>query len=323
MNKDLNSPSIKRNEKPNLGAITILIVIVVVIIFLSLTTKTFLNFSNIYSIVFSTSIKFFALIGFTYLVIMGEIDLSVGSVYGFGGAIMCTFMIALKLPLLPALILSLLVAAFLGFLNGFFVVWFRLNSMMITLGMMSIAQGFTNALTSSIGSQGLPADYRNIIKFSIFGVDWSIIAFILLVVVLEILLYRSTIFRKIYYIGENPQTAVIYGIKANRIKIITFISSSVLSAFGGIVATSRIAHAYPTTGSGLEFTMVTAAILGGASLYGGRGSILRSALGLMFLAIIENGMVAFNIDPYIQLVVTGVILIVAVFLDAMLNRKKY
>jgi ribose transport system permease protein len=125
-----------------------------------------------------------------------------------------------------------------------------------------------------------------------------------------------------FYIGHSPETARLYGIRTNRIKVTTFIVSAVTAGIGGILATSRITHAYPTTGLGMEFQMVTAAVLGGASLYGGRGSILRSVLGLLFLAIILNGMIIFNVAPYYQQVLLGIILIAAVFVDTRLNLRR-
>ena len=123
-----------------------------------------------------------------------------------------------------------------------------------------------------------------------------------------------------YYVGSNIETARIYGIKSEKIKIITFAVSSATAAIGGILATSRIMHADVTTGVNLEFLMITAAVVGGASLFGGKGSVMRSVLGLLFLSVIFNGMIIFKIDPFIQHVIVGFILIVAVFIDTLLNK---
>ena len=251
--------------------------------------------------------------------IMGEIDLSVGGVYGFAGALLGIFVITLKIPFFLAFLLTLVVSSLVGFINGFLTVRFRLNSMMVTLGMLSVLKGVTSIFISTLGAKIFPLVYRNLIKFKIFNIHWSIIALIVIVIVLEILLYRTSVFRQMYYIGHNINTARIYGIKTDKIKIITFLGSALMAAIGGILATSRITHVYPTTGLGLEFTMVTAAVLGGASLYGGKGSILKSVFGLMFLSIIVNGLIIFAVNPYYQQVVLGAILIVAVYMDTRLN----
>jgi ribose transport system permease protein len=310
-----------RRRFSNLNTLTIVAVTVVLFVVLSVSTTNFFSYSNIYSLLFGVSIQFFALIGFTFLMIQGEIDLSVGAMYGFAGALSGTFVILLGIPLWPAIIITLLVAALVGFINGYLVVRFRIMSMMITIGMMSVLTGLMSILSTGLGAEVFPAEYRNLIKFKIAGIHWSILAFLLIVIVVEVFLNRSTIFRQMYYIGHNVETVRLYGIKADKVKITSFVVSSVTAAIGGILATSRITHAYPTTGLGLEFTMVTAAVLGGASLYGGRGSIMRSVLGLLFLAIVSNGLIIYQIDPYLQQVLMGVVLIAAVFADTRLNAR--
>jgi ribose transport system permease protein len=310
-----------RRRFSSLNTLTILVVTVVLFVVLSVSTSNFFSYSNIYSLLFGVSIQFFALIGFTFLMIQGEIDLSVGAMYGFAGALSGTFVILMGIPLWPAIILTLIVAALVGFINGYLVVRFRLMSMMITIGMMSVLIGLMSILSTGLGAEVFPTEYRDLIKFKIAGIHWSILAFLLIVIVVEVFLNRSAIFRQMYYIGHNVETVRLYGIKADKVKITSFVVSAVTAAIGGILATSRITHAYPTTGLGLEFTMVTAAVLGGASLYGGRGSILRSVLGLLFLAIVSNGMIIFQIDPYLQQVLMGAVLIAAVFADTRLNAR--
>ena len=147
-----------------------------------------------------------------------------------------------------------------------------------------------------------------------------IVVMIVLVVVLEFMLHRTTIFRKMYYVGENLDTARIYGIKSGKIKIITFISSAFTAAIGGILIGSRIHYAEPTIGIGYEFQMLTAAVLGGASLFGGKGSVLRATIALLFLQMISKGMVLHNIEPLLQQIIVGIILIIAVYLDTRVNK---
>ena len=142
---------------------------------------------------------------------------------------------------------------------------------------------------------------------------------IVLIAVLEFMLHRTTVFRKMYYVGENLDTARIYGIKSGKIKIITFAVSAFTAAIGGILIGSRVNYAEPTIGIGYEFQMLTAAVLGGASLFGGKGSILRSAIALMFLQLISNGMVIHSIEPLLQQIIVGIILIIAVYIDTRVN----
>jgi ribose transport system permease protein len=311
-----------RSLSIDIGNYTIIILIFILFLGLSVFTKTFFSYSNIYSILFGTSIQFFAIIGFTLLMIMGEIDLSIGGVYGVSGALLGLFIATLKIPFIPSLLLTLVICGLIGFINGFLVVRFRLISMMITIGMMTALRGFTSLFTKILGSQILPPVYRKLIKVRIGDIHWSVLAFIFIVIALEILLYKASPFRQMFYIGHNEETARLYGIKTKKVKLIVFMVSALTAGIGGILATSRITHAYPTTGLGMEFQMVTAAVLGGASLYGGRGSILRSVLGLLFLSIVTNGMIIFGVAPYYQQVLLGVILIIAVFVDTRLNVRR-
>ena len=305
----------------NLSAVSLLAVTVVVCVSLSLTRETFWSYNNIYSILYGVSIEFFAILGFTYLMIMGEIDLSVGSVYAFSG-IFAGYLMTLDVPIWLAVLLALVACGLIGLVNGWLVVKFRLNSLMVTIGMMILVRGLVGILTIVMVGSTFSRSYRAIARAKIENVNVTIIAMLLLVPVLELLLRKSVHFKKLYYIGENLDSALIYGMRAAKIKIMTFAAASVTAGIGGVLAASRITHADVTTGKGLEFKVVTAAVLGGASLFGGKGSIVNSVLGLIFLAIVLNGMVMFDIEPVLQQLVMGVILIAAVFVDTLLSREK-
>jgi len=304
----------------DIGAVSIILITVLLSIILGATTSSFFSYNNIYSILFGVSIQFFAIIGFTFLMIMGELDMSVGAVYGFSGTMLGTLMIKTDMPFILAFIVTILICACFGMISGYVVTKFRVNSMMVTIGMMTLIQGINWILIGSLQGYTFPDTYRHFINLRIGAIHWSILFMILIVVALEILMKKSTVFKKMYYVGSNIETARIYGIKSEKIKIITFAVSSATAAIGGILATSRIMHADVTTGVNLEFLMITAAVVGGASLFGGKGSVMRSVLGLLFLSVIFNGMIIFKIDPFIQHVIVGFILIVAVFIDTLLNK---
>jgi ribose transport system permease protein len=311
---------ISRKKSFNFSSITIILIALILFIFLSISSDTFLTSRNIYSILYGVSFQFFAVIGFTYLMIMGEIDLSVGSVYAFSGMFMGYLMVMMKVPLLPAMGISLLVCVLMGMVTGYLVVRFRLNSMMVTIATLTLIRGLSSYLVKAMYGATYPPAMRHLSKIEIGNVYITIIAMIVLVVVLEILLKRSAIFKRMYFVGENRQTARIYGIKSDRIKITMFAISALAAAIGGILISSRVSYADTAIGLGLEFQLLTAAVLGGASLYGGKGSILGSCIGLIFLATILNGMVIFNIEPLLQQLIIGVILIISVFIDTRLNR---
>jgi ribose/xylose/arabinose/galactoside ABC-type transport system permease subunit len=319
-NQTLTVPPISRRKSFDFSSLTVIIIALGLFTFLSLTSDTFLTTRNIYSILYGVSFQFFAIIGFTYLMIMGEIDLSVGSVYAFSGMFMGYLMVTMKVALLPAMAISLLVCVLMGLGTGYLVVRFRLNSMMVTIATMTLIRGLASNFVARMYGATYPTAMRHLSKVEVGGVFLTIIIMVVLVVILEILLKRSSIFKKMYFVGENRQTSRIYGIKSDRIKVAVFALSALTAAIGGILISSRITYADTAIGSGLEFQLLTAAVLGGASLYGGKGSILGSCIGLIFLATILNGMVIFNIEPLLQQLIIGIILILSVFIDTRLNK---
>jgi ribose transport system permease protein len=313
----------KRHIDVNFGRYSIFIFTSVIVLFLSFTRENFFTYNNIYSIVFGVSIEFFTIIGFTLLLIMGEIDLSVGSVFGFIGVFSGFLMLIAGFPVVLALFCGICCAVLIGFINGFLVVKFRINPLMLTLGMMIMIRGVLNAFIRALGGSTYPPGYRAIARFKISEIHFTIILMVITIIILEIFLRKYVGFKKLYYVGENAESARIYGLNSDRIKLLAYITCSVTAGIAGIFAASRSGQTVFNTGLGLEFKMVTAAVLGGASLFGGKGSVLNSFLGLFFLAVILNGMVMYNVDPEWQGVVVGIFLIAAVIIDTRINREKF
>lgn len=296
------------------ASFTIIIITLILGAGLTLSSDTFLSVNNIVSILYGVSITFWGTIGFVYLMIMGELDLSVGSVYAFSGMVVGVLM-KNHIPLVPALLAALALSALIGFINGFLVVKFKVPSMMITLGTMAAVRGLANLLCTWLYAYPYPASYEAIARQRVGGIHLTTVVMIAAVIILEFLLKRAAVFRQMYYVGENIETARIYGIRAGRQKIAVFTIMSLLAGVGGILIGSRLRFADTTIGNGLEFTILTATVLGGASLSGGKGSILRTVVGLIFLSTITTGMIVHNIEPLIQQLIVGVILIVTVFID--------
>jgi ribose/xylose/arabinose/galactoside ABC-type transport system permease subunit len=316
--------TLDNKKKFNWANLTIIALTLALFLALAFSSDTFLSFQNIHAVFFDTSFMFFGVIGFTYLMIMGEIDLSVGSMYAFSGMFL-GMITSWGIPFYAGLPIALVVCVLFGFINGFLVVRFKVPSMMITLGMMTALRGLASLLCANLYGYNYPLEYKALSKYSIklgggTEIFLLIIVMIVLVVILEYMLHHTTVFRKMYYVGENLDTARIYGIKSGKIKIVTFMVSAFTAAIGGILIGSRVNYAEPSIGLGYEFQALTAAVLGGASLFGGKGSILRAAVALFFLQLISNGMVIHNIEPLLQQIIVGIILIIAVWLDTRMNR---
>ena len=310
------------NKKLALGSWAIVYLNIALVVFLSLTRENFLTGNSIISILYDTSFSYFAAIGFTMLIIMGELDLSVGAVYGFGGSMMALFIFTYKVPAGTAIILAMLTAGLVGLAAGFLVVKFRLNSMMVTIGFMMAVRGASSILVNRFAGRQFPMSARAFMSFNVFGIRWTIVLMVVSAIILEVFLYKSRHLKQLYYIGQNAQTASIYGLNTNQIKVICFIVSAMFSAFGGCLVASRLAHPNVSYGQGLEMSIITAAVLGGASIYGGRGSMVRTMLGTLFVFILQKGMVAYKVDSFIQHVVMGVILVVVILVDVRMNQKR-
>lgn len=301
---------------------TIIFLVAALFLFLSITRKNFLTFNNIHSLLYGVSFNFFAAIGFTFLIIMGELDMSVGSLYGLGGSLMGLFIFRFKMGSLPAILLAVLIAGVIGYLVGMLVTNFRLNSMMVTIGVMMAVKGVNWILVNMFAGKQFSLVNYNFIRTKWFNVSWIIWVMLIVAIILELLLSKTWHLRQMYAIGDNMETARLYGLRPNLVKSLCFAASAGLSAFGGAMATARLKHPDVTVGGDLEVTIITAAVIGGASIFGGRGSVIRSMLGLFFVAMLQNGMTAYGINSYIQQVILGVVLIAAIYLDLRINGKQ-
>lgn len=315
------APALSMKKKPSFTSMTVILLTAVLFAGVGMNSDTFFTYSNIYSIVYGVGFQFLAAIGFTFLIIMGEMDLSVGSVYAFSGMFVGYMVLKLKLSLWLAIGISLSACLLLGLITGFLVVKLHLNSMMVTIATMTLVRGLASNFVKALTGLTYPKEMRALAKTSFHGVHYIVIAMVVLVIVLEFLLKRSAFFKKMYYVGENLETTRVYGIRSDIIKTLIFGVSSLTAGMGGILINARVTYADTAIGNGLEFTILTACVLGGASLNGGKGSILATAFGLIFLATISNAMVVFNIDPLLSQLIVGIILIVSVFVDSRVNKN--
>jgi len=306
----------------NWGSYSIYMVNVLAIVLLALTRKNFPRYPNLYSLVFGLSMEFLLVLATTFLLIMGEVDLSIGSVFAFAGVFTGYLVANLELPIWVSIPITLCATGIIGLINGTLVVRLKANSLMITIGTMILFRGVADGLINFLGGITYPSEYRAIAGFKIFSVHFTIFLMLAAVIILEYLLRNHAAFKKLFYIGSNTLSARLYGIRVDRVKLSVFAASGVLAGLAGILAASRSGQTVWNTGQGLEFKMITAAILGGASLFGGKGSIVKSILGLLLIAVILNGLVMFNINPVWTNVVVGIVLIIAIFVDTRINRDK-
>ncbi len=290
-------------------------------IVMSSVSPIFLRPGNIKAILLGLSVEATIAAGMTVLLVSGGLDMSVGSTMAFSGVVV-TMLMKAGVPVLPAVLLGLLSGAIVGLINGSIVATWKVNPFIVTLGMLSIVRGFVLLLAQGVTIIDLPVAFTMIGQGEIFGIQYPIVFTILLVLVGDTFLRRSRFFRQSYYIGGNEKAAVMTGIKVNRVKIINYVITGLLAAVAGIFFTARLAAASVTIGVGLELKVITAAVIGGASLSGGEGTIAGAFLGSILMATLINSLNLLGIDVYWQNVFTGLILVFAVVLDKVLKQRR-
>lgn len=301
----------------------ILIAFAVFMIVFTLANAKFISVDNIFSVVRSSAILGVMALGVTFVVISGNLDLSVGSMMSFSTIVVLDLHDKLG-PLLaiPAMFaMTLCLGAFIGFLVGYL----RLNSLIVTLGMLSAIHGLT--LTYS-GGQNMDIADKEGTWFSVFGqgtalgIPVPILMFLALAAFLGIVLSRTAFGRKVYAVGGNGTAATFSGIRRARTVFSCYLISSACVATAGLMQASRSLGSQNTVGQGLELEVLAAVILGGASLLGGSGTIFKTVIGVLILGFIQNGLLLLGLQFYVQFVVTWIIIILAVWLDIAAKRGK-
>jgi len=301
----------------------ILVAFVAFMIVFALFNPRFIGMDNVFGVIRSSAILGVMALGVTFVVIGGNLDLSVGSMMSFSTIVVLDLHDKLGPALaIPAMFgLTLLLGAFIGFLVGYL----KLNSLIVTLGMLSAIHGLT--LTWSGGKNMDIADKEGT-WFSVFGqgsvagIPMPILVFGALAIVLSIVLSKTPFGRKVYAVGGNGTAATFSGIPRARIVFLTYVMSAFCVATAGLLQASRSLGSQNTVGQGLELEVLAAVILGGASLLGGSGTIFKTVIGVLILFFIQNGLLLMGLAFYAQYVVTWIIIILAVWLDIAAKRGR-
>ena len=289
--------------------------VLVVVVFGILSPDRFLTMYNFATILQNAAVLAIVATGITFIIIAGSIDLSVGSVMAFAGAITATFAGEWGMW---AFILAPLVGACLGGINGAIFVYGKIPSFVVTLGMLSIARGSTVLYTG-----GSPVAIPLTSDFDIFGIPPmpAIIAGIVAVLAGALLAF-TTFGRYVYAIGGDEEKTRILGVPVDGVKLTMFILSGALAGFGGGVLTSQLGSGSPTVGSGFELLAISAVVIGGTPLTGGAGSIIGTIVGSLVIMSLANGLVIMGVSSNVQTVLTGVVLIGAVMISIRRGKLK-
>ena len=298
------------------------IIMVAFALVLGLVNPTFLQLSNITNILNQSSVNALLAAGLTIVILTGGIDISVGSILGFTGAIAAIMLVG-GIPVLVVVPTVLAIGVLAGALNGLFISRWSLQPMIVTLASLSIFRGATYLVTNGSPLTVNDAAFNFIGGGSLFGaIPMPVVLMVVVFALAYYLLTRTPFGRHIYAVGGNEDAAYLSGVSVRRTKLLAYSLSGLGAALAGIVVTSRLTSAQPLAGQSYELDAIAAAVIGGTSLKGGSGRILLTVVGALIIGMLNNALNLMNVPSYYQTIVKGVVILAAVLVDAAEARQK-
>ncbi|MDL2237104.1 ABC transporter permease [Christensenellaceae bacterium OttesenSCG-928-K19] len=311
-------PSVHKKKFDELG---ILIVAIALFIFLSIASPHFLKFTNIQNLLLQSVFVMLVGFGMTFVLTIGGIDLSVGSILGFSGAT-CGLMIIATGSAAAGVLTGLVTGVGFGFLNGILITKLKIAPFLVTFAMNSVIRGIL-LLTSSNGSvSGFGIDdFTWLSQGYAIGLPVPVIITIIVFVILLFLFKFTSFGRYITAIGSNKQAAFLSGVSTNRITVIVYMLSGLMAALSGVLLAARMSSVPSELGAGYEMDAIAAAVIGGTSMAGGKGSIIGAIIGAMILGMISNGLDLLSVNQFYRQIIVGIIIVVAVALERLTSLK--
>ncbi len=298
---------------------TLFILIVLIIVF-SAASSNFLRMDNLLNVLRQVAVIGILAAGMTYVIISGGMDLTVGAYLGLSGVVIAKLMGAgVTAPL--AVLLTMVVLTVIGVITGALIVGLNVSAMVITLGMMTVVRGLAYIISNGLPIYDIPESIVFLGQGYVAGIPVPVIIMLILVAIMGVILKYSYFGRYVYAIGGNVEAAKLAGLSVKKITISLYGISAFLASIAGIVLTGRVSSGAPASGTGTEMDVVTAVVIGGISVNGGKGSMFGAFLGAVIIGILSNGLTIMNVGEYYQQVVKGAVLILAVAFDVIANRE--
>jgi ribose transport system permease protein len=311
------TPAIKARET---GLIVIILTLFTVMSFIS---PYFLTVDNLRAMSMAFAVESIVVVGMTILLISGGIDLSVGSVTALA-MVVAGWLFLNGIDPWAAAVVAIAVTTCIGMFMGFLTTVVGLHHFIVSLGVMVIARGICLLATGGrpLGLFSLPPEFKFIGQGAVYGIPLVLIIFVVVVLSFDFLLRRTTAFRKVFYTGSNPKAAAYSGIRVGRVVFATTTLCSALCGVAGVIYMARFGSAQPSFGVGMELNVIAAAVIGGASLSGGVGTIFGAILGAVLLSVVSSSLSLLNVSVYWQDIIKGSILLTAVLFDHYLVKRR-
>lgn len=298
-----------------------LIVLIALWVVLSLTAENFLDWTNAKNIMRQISIVAIVASAATLVMISGGLDLSVGGTAALSG-VSAALIASNGMSTEWSFVLGALVGVGVGLVNGLLIVSLGLNPVIATLGTLYVSRGAANVLTDGLPIYDVPANWSSLGTGFTLGLPTPAVILVVVVVILWIVQRYTLLGKYAVAVGSNFEAARLAGIPVDKVRIALYVISGAAAGVGGIVLSSILNSGQPTAGTGLEFDVIVAAILGGTSLSGGQGSVLGTLVGAMIVGTVNNGLNLLGVQSFWQSIVQGLILVGAVALDALVQRRR-
>ncbi|MDC7231316.1 MAG: ABC transporter permease [Sphaerochaetaceae bacterium] len=311
----------KKNNKFRIAEGNLLVIVIVLMVILSFATKNFFTVNNLRNLVRQTSVNGIIALGMTFVIISGGIDLSVGSVVGVASIVVAKLLVA-GIGIFPAILIALLVCMLLGTLNGLIIHYGKVPPFIATLGMMQAARGIVMLLSNARMIAGLPKSFTGFAQLVFMGFPSLFFVWFLVILVTFVITTKTIFGRNIFAYGSNIEAARLSGINTAKVTVSVYAMSGLLSGIAGILMTSRLGNGIPTAGQGYEMDAIASAVVGGASLSGGSGTIIGTVLGALLISLIQNGGNLLGINAFILQIIVGVLIVASVWYDQIRKTTK-
>ena len=301
------------------------IALLILCIGLTILSDKFLTVDNGWNVLRQISVNICISVGMTLVVLTAGIDLSVGSILAFSGAVAAGLLksgisfpendLFIGFTLLGTILAGLATGSFLGFFNGWVITKFKVPPFVATLAMLTVARGFTMLWTKGYPISSLGTNFAYIGTGWFLGIPVLVWIAVVVVIAAMIISNKTALGRYIYAIGGNENAAKLSCMNIDKVKFIVYTLAGALAAIGGIMVTSRLDSAQPNAGMSYELDAIAAVVIGGTSLSGGRGTIIGTVLGAIIIGVLNNGLVLLDVSPFWQQVVKGMVILLAVMID--------
>ncbi len=304
--------------RKNIGILCVLALICVILLS---TSEFFFTRDNLVSVLRQISNNMYLALAMTFIMILGGIDLSVGAIVAMCGTLTVGLVATQKMPMAVAIPAGLVIGTAFGLFNGCVVAFFRLPAFIVTLATMNIARGIAFVYSGGRSTRIVDDGFNMIGTGYLWGVPYPVVYMVLLIAVFALLLNRTRFGTYIYAVGGNREAAHLSGVPINRTIIAVFTISGLLSAFAGLVLCARMFSGQPSIGQGYEMDAIAACVLGGVSMAGGVGWVSGTVLGAVVIGLISNGLNLNGVSSFWQLIVKGVIILIAVLIDSQKGQQ--